>query len=62
MIISFMINFMINKEKTFLSGELCVCCIMSCYEIFLSQDGVFERSTGCTEKCFFVANHGDNLW
>ena len=27
-------------------------CCMSCSEIFLSQDGVFQRSTGCT-KIFF---------
>ena len=26
---------------------ICVCCIMSCSEIFLSQDGVSQRSIGC---------------
>ena len=25
---------------------ICLCCIMSCFEIFLSQDGVFQRFTG----------------
>ena len=38
-----------DKEKTFPSG-VCVYCIMSCSEIFLSQDGVSLYSTGCTKK------------
>ena len=42
-----------DKEKTFPSG-VCVYCIMSCSEIFLSQDGVSLYSTGCTKKnCSF---------
>ena len=29
---------------------ICLCCIMSCFEIFLSQDGVFQRFTGFTKN------------
>ena len=32
---------------------ICVCCMMSCSEIILSQDGVIQRSMGCTKKKLF---------
>ena len=48
------IEFMINKEKKLFSVLICVCCIMSCSEIFLSQGGVFQHSTGCS-KIFFLS-------
>ena len=49
-------KFMINKEKNISQWWwwwwcVCVCCIMSCSEIFFSQDGVF-----------LVTNHGGDLW
>ena len=31
---------------------ICVCYIMSCYDIFLFQYGVFQHSMGCTKKKF----------
>ena len=56
---------MINKE----SGDcgdfsvvIFVCCIMSFSEMFLSQDGAFQRSMDCTKKSILVAIHGANLW
>ena len=44
---------MINKEKTTTQFPvvICVCC-MSSSKIFLSQDGVFQNSTGCNKKMF----------
>ena len=42
-----MVNIFIN-----LSVVICVYCIMSCPEIFLSQDDIFQHSTGCTRKFF----------
>ena len=58
-------KFMINKE----SGDcgdfsvvIFVCCIMSFSEMFLSQDGTFQRSMDCTKKSILVAIHGANLW
>ena len=42
-----MVNIFIN-----LSVVICVYCIMSSPEIFLSQDDIFQHSTGCTRKFF----------
>ena len=41
---------MINKEKIIPSVVICLCSIMSCFEIFLSYDGIFKRSTLVTKK------------
>ena len=49
-------KFMINKEKKHFSVVIYVCCIITCSEIFLSQDGVFLFSTGCIKKKFLMAN------
>ena len=35
-----------------------MCCVMSCPEIFLSKDNIFQYSTGCTKKYFLVATFG----
>ena len=40
-----------TKKKIFLSGDLC---IMSCSQIFLSQDGIFQNSMGCNKKNFLL--------
>ena len=50
-----------NKNINF-SVVVFVCCITSCSEICLSQDGVFQRSMGCNKKIFLVTNHGGDLW
>ena len=51
-----------HRKKHF-SVVICVCFIMSCSEIFLSQEDVFQRSTGCTKNIFLVTNHGGgDLW
>ena len=52
-------KFMINKKKH-ISVVICVSWIMSCSDIFLSQDGVFQNSTGC-KKNFLVTDHGGDL-
>ena len=41
-----------QEKKTILSGNLCVCCIMSCSEIVSSQDGIFQCSTVSIQKLF----------
>ena len=46
---------MVTWEEKKLSVAICVCCILSFSEIFLSQDGIFQRSTGCTKKIFFLS-------
>ena len=43
-------KFMINKEKNILV-VICVCCIMSCPEIFLSLDSIFQYSMVCMKRC-----------
>ena len=43
-------NQVYDKEKTFLNGDLCVCCIMSCSEIFIFLNGVFQCPLGCNKK------------
>ena len=48
-----------QRKKRF-SVVICVCCIMSCSEIFLSQNGVFQRSLGCNKKKI-VTNHGGDF-
>ena len=35
-------KFMI-KKKTFLNGDLCMCCIMSCSEVFIFQNGINKK-------------------
>ena len=35
---------------------ICVCCVMSCTEIVLSQEFF------CAKKTCLVANHGSDLW
>ena len=52
-------NQVYDKEK---KNFLAVICKTSCSEIFISQDGVLQRSVGCTKSFFLVANHGDDLW
>ena len=42
---------MTNKKKHF-SVVICVCCIMSCSEILLSLDSVFQRTGGTKKKNF----------
>ena len=37
-------NQVYDKEKNISQWWFCVCCTMSCSEIFLSQDGVFQHS------------------
>ena len=43
-------KFMINKEKNILV-VICVCSIMSCPEIFLSLDSIFQYSMVCMKRC-----------
>ena len=43
-----------KQRKKHFSVVICVCCAMSCSEIFLSQDGVFQRSMGSTKKKFLL--------
>ena len=43
-------KFMINKEKNILV-VICVCCIMSCPEIFFSLDSIFQYSMVCMKRC-----------
>ena len=50
-------TFMINKAKKHFSVVICVYCIISCSEIFLSQDGCFLCFTGSTKKHSLVANN-----
>ena len=45
---------MINKEKKHFSVAICVCCMMSCSEIFLSQDGIFQNSMCSNKKNFLL--------
>ena len=54
------IKFMTNS-KNHLLVVVCVCFTMSCSKIVPSQDGAFQRSTGCDKKLFLVANHGGDL-
>ena len=42
------------QRKKYFSVVICVCCIMSCSQIFLSQDGIFQNSTGCNKKNFLL--------
>ena len=44
------------KKKTFLSVDLCLCCVLSCSEIVLSQDFFLPK------KIFLSPNHGGDLW
>ena len=40
-----------NKQrKKHFSLVICLSCIMSIFEIFLSQDDILQRSTGCNKK------------
>ena len=48
---------MINKEKN-ISERWFVRCIMWCSEIFISQYGISQGSTGCNKNFFRAANHG----
>ena len=51
-------NQLFDKQwKKHFSVVICVCCIMSCSEIFFSQDGAFRHSTRSNKKLFIVANH-----
>ena len=50
-----------KQRKKHFSVVIGVCCML-CYEIFLSQNGVFQCSTGCIKEKNFVANNGDDLW
>ena len=50
-----------KQRKNHFSVVICVCCAMSCSEIFFSQDGIFQCSIGSTKKKI-VANHAGNLW
>ena len=43
-----------HRRKHFSVG-ICVCFMITCSEIFLSQDGVFQCSTGCN-KNFFMSS------
>ena len=54
--------FTVTYEQKKLSVAICVCCIMSCSNVFLFQDGVFQRPAGCTPKKFLFVNHGGDLW
>ena len=49
-----------QRKKHFLV-VICVCSIISCSEIFLSPDGIFQHSINCTKKNFVVTNHGGYL-
>ena len=50
-----------KQEKKYFSVVIRVCCIMSCSEIFLYQDGVFRCSMGCTKKFFLVSDYSGDL-
>ena len=43
-----------KQRKKHFSVVTCVSCAMSCSEIFLSQDSVFQHSMGSTKKVFLV--------
>ena len=51
-----------KQRKKHFSVVIVVCCIMSCSEIFLSQDGVFQCSACCTKNNVHVTNDGGNIW
>ena len=50
---------MINKKKHF-SVVICVCCIVSCSEIFISQDGVFSAFYGLHQH--FLSRRQSQWW
>ena len=41
-----------TKKLSILKNNICVCCMISCSELFLSQDGIFHCFTGFTKKIF----------
>ena len=43
-----------KQRKKHFSVMICVRCVMSCSEIFLSQDGVFQNSMCCNKKFFLL--------
>ena len=55
-------NQVYDRQRKKHSVVIYVCCIVSCSEIFLSLDSVFQRSLGCTKKFFLVANYGGDFW
>ena len=43
-----------KQRKKHFSVVICVCFIMPCSEMFLSQDGISQNSMGCNKKFFLL--------